>query len=120
MLKGDCNDTMQVLQMFKIILNCWCTNFALQPVLLITTGRQSKDQGVYTPLEEASLRLQRKGASVFSLGIGEDVDSTELENVASAPENVFTVDSYGNLDDNVKEIKRSLCIGIDSYTFVPF
>ena len=48
------------------------------------------------------------------------MDSTELENVASAPENVFTVDSYGNLDDNVKEIKRSLCIGIDSHTFVPF
>ena len=94
--------------------------FALQPVLLITTGRQSKDQGVYTPLEEGSLRLQRKGVSVFSLGIGEDVDSTELEEVASEPENVFTVDSYGDLNDNVKEIKRSLCIGIDSETFVLF
>lgn len=58
--------------------------------------------------------------SVFSLGIGEDVDTTELEEVASEPENVFTVDSYGDLNDKVKEIKRSLCIGIDSQTFALF
>ena len=88
------------------------TLFSLKPILLITTGQQTPDEGEYTPLEKASLRLQAKGASVFSLGIGEDVESSELEKVASVPENAFTVSSYNDLNDNVKEIKRALCIGI--------
>ena len=75
------------------------------------TGKQTTDQGVYTPLDVASSRLKSKGAPVFSLGIGEDVDTSELARVASSPDNVFTVDSYEDLDSKVKDMKRGLCIG---------
>lgn len=84
----------------------------IQPVLVITTGKQTTDQGVLTDLGVASSRLQSKGAPVFSLGIGEDLDISELGKIASGPDNVFSVDSFEDLDDKVKEIKRGLCLGI--------
>lgn len=88
----------------------------LQPVLVITTGKQTKDQGVYTPLDVASNRIQSEESPVFSLGIGKDVDSSELDKIASEPDNVFTVDSYQELDNKVKDVKRALCIGIVDYS----
>lgn len=83
--------------------------FALQPVLVITSGKQT-NQGVYTPLDIASARLQRKGAEVFVLGIGEDVDTSELNEIASRPNNVFMVDSFADLDNKANEIKRGICV----------
>ena len=77
---------------------------------MITTGKQSKDQGTPTPLDVASSRLQSKGAAVFVLGIGEDVDPSELNQIASAPMNVFRVDSFADLDEKSNEYKRGICI----------
>ena len=81
----------------------------LQPVFVITTGKQTADQGVYLPLDIASSRLQSKGAAVFVLGIGEDVDTSELNEIASSPDNVFRVDSFENLDERVPTIRRGIC-----------
>lgn len=77
---------------------------------MITTGKQSADQGVYTPLDIASSRLQRKGVAVFVLGIGKDVDDSELDQIASGSNNVFTVDAFEDLDDKVDGAKRGICI----------
>ena len=88
----------------------------LQPVFVITSGKQTTDEGPYTRLDEASAGLQNKGAAVFVLGIGEDVDPSELNQIASSPENVFTVDSFENLEDKADSIKRGICkLGIASY-----
>ena len=65
---------------------------------------------MYTPLDIASSRLQSKGAAVFVLGIGNDVDSSELNQIASGPNNVFTVDSFGELYNKANEAKRGICI----------
>ena len=65
---------------------------------------------MYTPLDVASSRLQSKGAAVFVLGIGSDVDSSELNEIASRPDNVFTVDSFEDLDDQANETKKGICI----------
>ena len=81
-----------------------------QPVLVITTGKQTTDQGLYTPLDIASSRLQKKGAAVFVLGIGKDVDTSELTEMASSPGNVFTVDSFRDLYGKTDEAKRGICI----------
>ena len=83
--------------------------FALKPVFVITTGKQTTDQGAYTPLDVASYRLQSKGAPVFILGIGKDVDTSELNKIASGPNNVFRVDSFEDLDGNANVIKRGIC-----------
>lgn len=47
---------------------------------------------------------------MFVLGIGKDVDPSELKKIASGPDNVFTVDSSNALDDKSEEVKRGICI----------
>ena len=78
-------------------------------MFVITTGKQTADQGVYIPLEIASSRLQSKGAAVFVLGVGGDVDVSELNEIASSPNNVFNVDSFKDLDAAVKIIRGGIC-----------
>ena len=51
------------------------------------------------------------------LGIGEEVDPSELNEIASGPENVFTVDSFEDLEDKVDEIKRGICVKGILYIF---
>ena len=70
---------------------------------MITTGKQTTDQGVYTPLQD-------KGAAVFVLGIGKDVDPSELKQIASGPNNVFTVGSFDDLDTKANEAKKGICV----------
>ena len=65
---------------------------------------------MYTPLDLASSRLQSKGAAVFVLGIGKDVDSSELNQIASGPNNVLRVDSFKDLYNKADEAKRGICI----------
>ena len=77
---------------------------------MITTGKQTTDEGPYTPLDVASSRLQSKGAAVFVLGIGKDVEPSELIQIASGPKNMFTVDSFEDLNDKANELKRGICI----------
>ena len=79
-------------------------------MLVITTGKQTTDQGAYTPLDEASTRLQSKGSAVFVLGIGKDVDPSELNQIAAGPKNVFTVDSFEDLNEKANEIKKGICV----------
>ena len=65
---------------------------------------------MYTPLDIASYGLQSKGAAVFVLGIGKDVDSSELNEIASGPNNVLTVDSFEDLYNKANEAKIGICI----------
>ncbi|XP_015750459.1 PREDICTED: uncharacterized protein LOC107330348, partial [Acropora digitifera] len=82
-----------------------------KPVFVITAGKQTTDVGAFTPLDEASACLQTKGSAVFVLGIGKSVDRAELNQIASGPNNTFTVDSFKDLKDKVHEIKRGICTG---------
>ena len=47
---------------------------------------------------------------MFVVGIGKDVDNSELSQIASGPNNVFTVDSFEALDNKANEAKRGICI----------
>ena len=78
--------------------------------MVITAGKQTTDEGPYTPVDEASSRLQNKGSAVFVLGIGNDVDPSELNQIAAGPKNVFTVDSFEDLDEKANEIKKGICV----------
>ena len=72
------------------------------------------------PLDVASSRLQSKGAAVFVLGIGKDVDPQELNKIASGPDNVFRVDSFEDLDDKANQLKRGICVLGIVDNLVPF
>ena len=47
---------------------------------------------------------------MFVLGIGKDVDPSELNQIASAPKNVFRVNSFEDLGNKANEAKRGICI----------
>ena len=47
---------------------------------------------------------------MFVLGIGKNVDSSELNQIASGPNNVFRVDSFKDLYNKANEAKRGICI----------
>lgn len=62
------------------------------------------------PLDIASSRLQSKGAVVFVLGIGNDVEESELNDIASSSKDVFRVDSHKELYSIADATKRGICI----------
>lgn len=47
---------------------------------------------------------------MFVLGIGKDVDTSELNQIASGPNNVFTVDSFKDLYDKANGAKKGICV----------
>ena len=47
---------------------------------------------------------------MFVLSIGKDVDSSELNQIASAPGNIFKVDTFRDLYGKANEAKRGICI----------
>ena len=49
---------------------------------------------------------------MFVVGIGDNIDKTELQQIASSPANVFTVKSYDELPDKPRQIRTGICIGI--------
>ena len=58
---------------------------------------------------------------MFVLGIGKDVDTTELNQIASGPDNVFRVDSFKDLYDKVPQAKTGICVlGIVFFRFFKF
>ena len=55
---------------------------------------------------------------MFALGIGDNIDTSELEKIASSPDNVITVKSFDELKNKVQQIKRGFCIGMFQISFV--
>ena len=48
---------------------------------------------------------------MFVVGIGDNIDKSELEKIATSPDNVFTVKSYDELKDKARQIRTGICIG---------
>ena len=55
---------------------------------------------------------------MFVVGIGDNVDRSELEKIASSPGNVFIVESYDELQDKPRQIRTGICIGIVQVLFL--
>ena len=82
-------------------------NNAANIVIVMTDG---KSRNSSLTKQEAN-RLHRAGIKVFAIGIGSKVVKDELKNIASSPENVFTVVSFNVLDSILSELKKSTCKG---------
>ena len=83
----------------------------MQIAIVITDGQQTTDRGRYTELSVASLPLKNKDVIVYSLGIGKNVDATQLNDIASSSKNVFTATSFGELTPVAETIVQSSCPG---------
>ncbi|XP_027057449.1 collagen alpha-1(XII) chain-like isoform X1 [Pocillopora damicornis] len=79
-----------------------------QVAIVITDGQQTTTKA-YTPLDQASKGIKDKGVEVFALGIGSGVDTSQLRQIASSNDNVFTAPGFNELESVVKQIVEKTC-----------
>nr|XP_058971731.1 uncharacterized protein LOC131798056 isoform X6 [Pocillopora verrucosa] len=79
-----------------------------QVAIVITDGQQTTTKA-YTPLDQASKGIKDKGVEVFALGIGSGVDTSQLRQIASSNDNVFTSPGFNELESVVKQIVEKTC-----------
>ena len=78
---------------------------------MLTAGKQTTDQGSFTPLREASKPLQDKGIEIYVVGIGsnKEVDVNELTQIAGKQENVLTTERFEELVILAEEVSKVAC-----------
>ena len=82
----------------------------MQMAVVITDGKQTTT-GQYTRLSVATQGIKNKGVTVYAVGVGSGADKAELEEIASAPEYVFTSSSFKELQDISLGLTKRLCQG---------
>ena len=60
-------------------------------------------------MDVASKRIKDKGVEVFSLGIGGNVNTDQLRQIASSNDNVFSSAGFDELVEVVKPIVEKSC-----------
>lgn len=82
-----------------------------QALILLTTGKQTKDQGRFTPLREVSQSLRDKGVKIYVVGLGsdDDIDVNELIQIAGSQEYVVTTDLFEELVALAEEVSKVVC-----------
>lgn len=78
--------------------------------MLITDGEQTTTEA-YTQLSVASSGLKNKGVTVFALGVGKNVKTSELEDIASSKDYVFSASSFKELQNVAVRVRAGLCKG---------
>merc|ERR1719239_282917 len=76
-------------------------------VLIVMTDGKSHNQNL---TKEAADSIHQKDIDVFTIGIGNETDKTELEYIASNPHsNVFTVDDFDSLSNILHRLTEGTC-----------
>jgi hypothetical protein len=75
--------------------------------MIITDGRQNEG----SPAKTVTDALQSEGVQVFGIGVGSNVDPTEIQSWCSAPvaEHYFSVTAYDQLKKILQKIIRNAC-----------
>ena len=76
---------------------------------MLVNDAKSHPRQEISSLTTAANKLKQKGISVFAVGIGQDVDQSELSSVASSPDHVFLFDSHDSLFARLDELTSSVC-----------
>lgn len=79
--------------------------------MVITDGKQTRTN-TSTELSVASSGIKKKGVTVFALGIGKIVEQSELEEIASSSDYVFSVSSFEDVKTLADDLRKSLCKGV--------
>ncbi|XP_067662560.1 uncharacterized protein [Haliotis asinina] len=76
-------------------------------ILLVTDGKSTAPKKTLP----AAIRVRNKGITVFAIGVGSDVDTEELRNLANKPQctHVMTLAGYRDLSSLVGEIQDVSC-----------
>lgn len=75
---------------------------------MITDGRQSKDPG-YIPVNQSMVPIRIKGIKTLTVGIGKDIDLTELKLITGDNKNVLIVGAFNELEGIVRGLVARSC-----------
>ncbi|XP_032229945.1 collagen alpha-6(VI) chain isoform X2 [Nematostella vectensis] len=79
--------------------------------LLVTSGAQTKDQGPSTQLGTVTALLSARGVDIYAVGVGDGVDSSELRNIASTEDFIYTASSFEEINKVLEPFGTVQCSG---------
>jgi len=79
-------------------------------MIVLTDGKQTQ-RGDVTPLDVAAAPFKSMNVKVYTVGVGKNVDRKELEDIASAPENVIVSSSFKTLNEKIIDLRAAGCKG---------
>lgn len=102
-------DTDKALDLARSQLFSRARNSAVKVAILVTDGRSH--DSIDTNAAASNLASAVPGILVLSVGVGDQVDTDELHNIATDPpcKHTFQVQSYGQIDAIREEIQRLSC-----------
>ncbi|XP_069121954.1 collagen alpha-1(XII) chain-like [Argopecten irradians] len=91
-------------------------NGAAKVMVLITDGRSENTSNTLTAAKNARM----SGITIFTLGVTQNVNKTELDGIASAPSctHSYIVNSFSDLDSLKTELQSVSCKGLGAKTTV--
>ena len=75
-------------------------------IIVLTDGGSNVDAGLTIP--NAKL-LKNREFSIISVGIGNDINQTELDAIASTKQDVYNVDGYDRVNDILEGLLKTTC-----------
>ena len=82
--------------------------------IVVTDGRMNEGVDVHTAAQAA----RDKSIELFALGIGDDINDTQLLEIAGSKDRIVKIDNYTNIDDARALIARESCKGMCAATYV--
>ena len=86
----------------------------------MTDGRQTQEPDAIA-LNVAAEAIHQQGALVSVVGVGPKLSMDGLRLIAKYPSNIFTVQSFANLESTTQDVVQSICGGnFESCFFLSF
>lgn len=84
-------------------------------VIVMTDGRQTQEPDAIA-LNVAAEAIHQQGALVSVVGVGPKLSMDGLRLIAKYPSNIFTVQSFANLESTTQDVVQSICGDIPTPT----
>ena len=85
---------------------------AQRVLVLLTTGKQPQHPQMspeYIPIEGITVLLKEAKVITFAIGIGDNVQAQDLENIANEPSKVILFESFDNVTEDAMIVYKEIC-----------
>ena len=105
--QGETN-TAEALDILRMEVSSHKKNTSAPFIAVVVTDGMSSDT---VATKKEAEKLHKLGITVYAIGVGYYYHLSELNTIASRPENVYTVSSYSSLESIVKKFNIKTCKG---------
>lgn len=81
-------------------------------LVLLTTGKQPQHPQMtpeYIPIEAITALLKEAEVITFAIGVGDNVQAQDLENIATEPSKVILFESFDNVTRDAMVVYKEIC-----------